>query len=84
MQANMYKTWVSEFGKQIDAEILTALRNEQPLTLGVICQRANIQYRTAKKHLKKLEDNRLVVSRVLSPKTILFFLGESDRHGNMA
>jgi DNA-binding transcriptional ArsR family regulator len=79
-----YRSWMLRFGEQIDAEILIALKNEQPLTLGIICKRVNIQYLTAKRHLKKLEEEHKVISRVLTPKSILFFLCESDKHENMA
>ncbi len=69
-----YQLYMDRLEATIKADIIDALKKEEPLTITAISIRANISRNTATKHLFELVDEGKVVLREIEGGTRLFSL----------
>jgi DNA-binding transcriptional ArsR family regulator len=65
---------LKEFGEEIKADIIEALKKEQPLTITAIASRTSLSWKTAKRRLIELKEDGRIVLREIEGGTKLFFL----------
>ena len=69
-----FAEWIEDLGRGIKGDILEALREEEPLTIRAIANRANLSWQTARKRLHELVNEDEVIIKEIEGSTKLFFL----------
>ena len=72
-EKNRFEACLSHYEVAVKADILKALREEEPLTITAIAKRTNLTWKIAKRRLLKLEGEGYVVRRKIEGSALLFY-----------